>query len=254
MSIRGVGAVIEVECVKLVAQMKTRLVLAVCLIGPFVFAAAMRIQSSLPVDTLFGRAVKESGFAIPLVVLGFAALWALPALTSVVGGDLFSSEDRYNTLKMMLSRSRSRGEVFTGKVITAIGFSVVAIVALTVSSIAAGIVVINASPLIDLSGVLREPHDALGRVVLAWASILPPALAFTGLALMLSVMSRSSVVGVGIPVIVGLTMQLTALVDGPEAVRRLMITSAFGAWHGLFAEPSFYGPLLHGTLVSTAYF
>jgi len=48
-------------------------------------------------------------------------------------------------------------------------------------------------------------------------------------------------------------MQAYAFVDGPEIVRRLMIASAFGAWHGLLAQPPYYGPLVHGTVVSGAY-
>jgi ABC-2 type transport system permease protein len=87
-------------------QFKVRILIATCVVAPFGFAVAMRVQGSLPVDTLFGRAVKDSGFAIPLVVLGFAALWAFPVLTSVVGGDIFSAEDRYGTWKTVLTRSR----------------------------------------------------------------------------------------------------------------------------------------------------
>ena len=52
--------------------------------------------------------VTDSGFAVPLVVLGFAALWVFPVLASIVGGDLFSSEDRYGTWTTVLTRSRSR--------------------------------------------------------------------------------------------------------------------------------------------------
>src|SRR5262245_34378404 len=117
MSLSGVRDVVRVECMKLAAQIKTQLVLGICVVGPFVFAAALPLQSSLPTDTLFGRAVKESGFAVSLVVLGFAALWAVPVLASIVGGDLFSSEDRHGTWKMLLTRSRSRIEVFAGKLI-----------------------------------------------------------------------------------------------------------------------------------------
>ena len=35
--------------------------------------------------------------------------------------------------------------------------------------------------------------------------------------------------------------------------RRLLITYAFGGWHGLLFEPAFYGPLIHGTAVSVIY-
>ena len=253
MSVRGVLTVAGVECSKIKAQLPARVVLAACLVGPFAFAVAMRVQSSLPEDTLFGRSVKESGFAVSLVVLGFAALWVFPVLTSVVGGDLFSAEDRYGTWTTMLTRSRSRGEVFAGKVLAALGFSALTVTALAVSSVAAGWLVIGPRPLIGLSGTLLPPAQALTRVAIAWASVLPPAFGFTALAVLLSVITRSSVAGIGLPVVAGLTMQLYAFVDGPEVVRRLLITSALGAWHGFLTEPPFYGPLVHGTAVSGAY-
>jgi ABC-2 type transport system permease protein len=48
-------------------------------------------------------------------------------------------------------------------------------------------------------------------------------------------------------------MQLYAYVDGSEAIRRLLITSSFGAWHGLLAEHPYCGPLVQGTAVSGIY-
>jgi ABC-2 type transport system permease protein len=252
-SVRGFTAVVSVECAKLAAQMKVRLLIAVCVAAPFVFAAVMRVQSSVPSDTLFGRAVKESGFAVPLVILGFAALWAFPVLASVVGGDLFAAEDRYGTWKTLLTRSRSRAEVFTGKVLTALGFSSIAVAVLALSSVTAGMLIIGRQPLIDLTGVVVPPPQALTRVALAWTSIVPPALGISAVAVLISVATRSSAAGIGLPVVIALTMQLFAFVDGPEVVRRLMITSAFGAWHGLLSEPPYYRPLVHGTIVSGLY-
>jgi ABC-2 type transport system permease protein len=198
--------------------------------------------------------MKESGFATPLVVLGFAALWVFPALTSIVAGDLFSAEDRYRTWTNVLTRSRSRAELFFGKVLTALGFATLAVVVLAASSAMAGILVIGRQPLIDLSGELLQPGPALKHVALAWASVLPPAFGFTALAVLLSVATRSGVAGVGLPVIAGLGMQLYAYVDGPNAVRALLITSAFNAWHGLLTEQPFYRPLIYGTAVSGVYF
>jgi ABC-2 type transport system permease protein len=250
----GVWAVIVVECAKLAAQVKTQLVMAACVLGPFAFAAVIRLQSALPEDTLFGRAVKETGFALPLVVLGFAALWGLPAVAAIVGGDLFSAEDRYGTWATLLTRSRSRREVFAGKVATAVGFSLLMVCALGVSSIAAGALVIGTQPIVDFSGVPLAPASALERVALAWLSVLPPVFGFTAIAVLTSVMARSSVIGIGLPVVVASMMQLSALVDGPEILRRLLITSAFGAWHGLLTEPPYYEPLIHGSIVSVVYF
>jgi len=251
---RGCMSVACVEAVKLLAQIKSRIVFAVCILAPFAFAVAIRLQNSLPEDTLFGRSVKESGFAVSLVVLGFAALWVLPALTSIVGGDVFAAEDRYGTWKTLLTRSRSRAEVFAGKIIVSLAFTALAVAALALSSMASGVLVIGGQPLIDLSGVLLPPSRALGRVALAWISMVPPTLAFTALAVLISVATRSSSAGIGLPVLIALTMQMCAFLDGPEIFRGLLITSAFSAWHGLLAEPPYYRPLVYGTLVSAAYF
>jgi ABC-2 type transport system permease protein len=253
MTVRGVRAVMAAEGSKLGAQLKARLVLLACLAGPFVFALAIRVQSSVPSDTLFGRAVTDSGLAIPLVVLGFAALWALPAVTSVVGGDMFSAEDRYGTWPALLTRSRTRAELFTGKVLTALGFSLLAVVFLAMSSIAAGLLVIGSQPLIGLSGTLFTAREATIRVALAWASVLPAAAAFTAVAVLVSVWTRSSAAGIGLPVVLAMTMQLYALVDGPEMFRRCLITSGFTAWRGLLVEPSYHGPVVDAAIVSGWY-
>jgi ABC-2 type transport system permease protein len=254
MSLQGVHSVVMVETAKLLAQIKVQLLLLSCVVAPLGFAIAMRVQSSLPTDTIFGRAVGDSGPAVPLVVLGFAALWAFPVLTSIVGGDVFAAEDRYGTWSTLLTRSRTRGEIFAGKVVTALAFSILAVAALAISSIAAGALVIGFTPLVDLSGVLLAPRDAFNRVSVSWLSILPPAFGFTALAVLLSVVTRSSAAGIGLPVVIGLGMQLLAFIDGPELARQVLISSAFGAWHGLLVTPAFHGPLIYGAVVSTVYF
>jgi ABC-2 type transport system permease protein len=252
-TLHGVRAVVGVECAKVGAQLKARGVLTVCIAGPFAFVAAMRVQSEMPEDTLFGRALKESGFATPLVILGFAALWVFPVLTAVVGGDVFSAEDRYGTWATALTRSRTRAEVFAGKVVTALGFSTLAVLVLAASSMLAGILVVGRQPLVDLSGALLEPQHALARVALAWLTVLPPAFGFTALAVLISVATRSSAAGIGLPVVAGLAMQLYAYVDGAEMVRRLLIASAFNAWHGLLNQHPYYRPVIHGSIVSAVY-
>jgi ABC-2 type transport system permease protein len=90
-------------------------------------------------------------------------------------------------------------------------------------------------------------------VVLAWMSVLIPTLAFAALAVLVSIATRSSVAGIGLPVLAGLTMQLYSLVDGPESIRQSLITTAFEAWHGLLIEPPAYGALVYGAMASLTY-
>jgi ABC-2 type transport system permease protein len=246
--------VVRVEFSKLTGQFKAWAPLASCVLGPFAFAVCTRVQSATPDDTLFGRWVKASGFAVPLVVLGFAAFWAFPLLTSIVGGDLFSAEDRYGTWPTLLTRSRTRGELFTGKVLAALTYSLLAVSVLAVSSLLAGILVVGQEPLLGLSSTLLPPGRSLALVAAAWVSVLPPALGFTALAVLSSTATRSSAAGVGLPVLLGFVMQLASYLNGPSGLERTLLTPALFAWHGLFTERPYFGPLAYGAATSIVYF
>jgi ABC-2 type transport system permease protein len=252
-SLGGAHRVMRVERKKLLARPLALSVLGACLAGPFVFALVIRTGGDTPDDTLFGRGITRSGFALPLVVLGFAAQLVFPALAAVVGGDIFSSEDRFGTWSTLLTRSRSLVEIFLGKLTVAFAFSCVAVAVLGASSVAAGAAFFGVTPLVSLSGTLLPPDRALLLVALAWASTLLPALAFTALAALVSIVTRSSAAGVGLPVALGLAMQLASLVPAPEGLHRAWMTSAFTAWHGLLAEPRYTGALVTGALVSLGY-
>ncbi len=252
-SARGLRATLAVECAKVAGSGTARATVAVAALAPLAFALAMKAQTTLPDDTLFGRWAAASGFALPLVVLGFAAAWAFPVLASLVGGDVFSAEHRYGTWAALLTRSRSRGEIFIGKVFASLGFSTLSVVVLGLASLVAGAALIGRQPLIGLSGTELPAADALARIVLAWASVVPAVLGFTALALLLSVTTRSGIAGVGLPVLLGLVMELASLLDGADAARPFALTAQFLAWHGLFAEPPFQGPLRQGLVVASVY-
>jgi ABC-2 type transport system permease protein len=254
MSLRGALAVMGVEHAKLRAQMKGWATMAVCLLGPLAFSVAMRVQSAVPEDTLFGRWAKSSGFAVPLVALGFAALWAFPALTSIVGGDLFSAEDRHGTWPTLLTRARTRGELFAGKLLAGLTFSLTTVLVLAISSTAAGVLLIGSQPLLGLSGTLLPAGRSLAMIAWAWASIVPPVFGFTALALLLSAATRSGAAGIGLPVLVGGVMQVSTYVNLPRVVNGALLTPALVAWHGLFTEQPYFGPLTQGILTSSVYF
>ena len=212
-SVRGALTVAAVEFSKLIGQLKIRITLTACIVSPFVFAAAMAVQSALPEDTLFGRSVKDSGFAIPLVILGFAALWVFPALTSVVGGDMFSAEDRYATWATVLTRSRSRAEVFGGKIVDGVRL----LPRRRDVSRRQQPGCWNARHRCSAGGQsVRHPpftRRSAAHCRAGLGSVVPPS-AFTALSLLVSVATRSSAAGIGLPVLIGLAMQGLAFIDG----------------------------------------
>ena len=110
-----VGTVYRWELRKLVAQKRTYLGMGIAVAMPVLFVVALQLQSGSPEDVPFGRYVRESGLAIPLVLLIFGSVWLFPLVTSLVAGDIFASEDHNGTLKTILTRSLDRGQIFAGK-------------------------------------------------------------------------------------------------------------------------------------------
>jgi len=246
----GARQVALLEIAKLGGQLRTTVLLVVCVAAPFALVGALAIQSSTPADTLFGRWVHVSGLAVPLVVLGFAGQWAFPALASVVSADVFGAEDHHGTWKLVLGRSRTRGEVFAGKAIVALGFSLLATGLVIASSLIAGLVAVGGQPLLNLSGSIVEPHHGLWLVAASGLSQLPPVLGLSAVSVVLSVVFRSRIIGLVGPVAIGMLAQLLALTDLPPAVRMLLPAGAFSAWRGLWLDQPLRTPIWTEVVVS----
>lgn len=238
------------ELVKLVSQWRIRLLVLACWIAPALFVAAVSQQSTLPSDTLFGRWMHATGWAGTLVMLGFAGTWALPLLTSVVAGDVFASEDRLGTWRHLLVAVRSPRRIFAAKTLASLTVILLLVAGLAASSTAGGIVAVGNQPLAGLDGHLLSPADAAGKVLLAWICVLAPTLALAAIGLLGSVTLGRSPMGLLLPALVALAMQLAQMMPLPVAVRLALPSYAFIAWNGLFTSPTQLGPLLIGIVVS----
>ncbi|WP_405972484.1 ABC transporter permease [Streptomyces sp. NBC_00988] len=241
------------ELVKLVSQWRIRLLVLACWVAPALFVAGVSGQSTLPSDTLFGRWMHATGWAGPLVMLGFAGSWALPLLTSLVAGDVFAAEDRLGTWRHLLVAVRSPARIFVAKSLASLTVMVVLVAGLAGSSAAGGLVAVGNQPLVGLDGHLLAPGDAAGRVLLAWLCALAPTLALAAIGLLGSVALGRSSMGLLLPVLVALAMQVAQMLPLPVAVRLALPGYAFIAWNGLFTDPAQLAPLLIGVAVSLAW-
>ena len=242
------------ELEKLTAQFRTRLAVAAAMVAPALFAIGLRFATDVPADTLFGRWVGDSGYALPLVVLGFAGSWGFPLLVSLVAGDIFSAEDHYRTWTTILTRAASRGAVFAGKVLAALTYSVVVVLLLALSSVLSGLVSVGHQPLIGVSGNLIGADRAPWLVLGSWASVIPAALSFAGLAVLVSIATRHSLAGILAPAVLGGLLQVVLLVGGVvDPIRPFLLGASFQAWVGNFASPAFDRPMIIGIACSAGY-
>src|SRR2546430_14670931 len=126
------------ELLKLLAQKRTYLGLGASMAVPLVFVIVLTIQKGGPNDIPLGRYIRQTGLATPFVVLFFMSIWAFPLITALIAGDIVSSESHNGTLKTILTRSRERGQIFVGKVLAAVTYTVAAVVAMAVVGTIAG--------------------------------------------------------------------------------------------------------------------
>ena len=238
------------ELTKLLAQWPIRLALLFCWLGPALIVAVISQQSSLPADTLFGRYMSQTGWAGPLVVLSFSCSWILPLLTSLVAGDVFATEDRLGTWRHLLVAVRSPRRIFVAKALASLTIIMLLAVGLAASGIVGGLSAVGNRPLVGLDGHLLAPGHAATLVLLAWASVLAPTLAFAAVGLLGSVALGRSPMGLVIPALLALLLQIAQLLPLPVVVRVALPSYAFIGWRGLFTDPTQTGPLVIGVAVS----
>jgi ABC-2 type transport system permease protein len=241
------------ELIKLLAQWPIRLALLACWLGPALVVAVISQQSSLPSDTVFGRWLSQTGWAGPLVVLAFSCSWVLPLLTSLVAGDVFATEDRLGTWRHLLVAVRSPRRIFAAKALASLTIILLLVAGLAASGIVGGLAAVGNRPLVGLDGHLLEPGQAAGAVLLAWAGVLAPTLAFAAVGLLGSVALGRSPMGLLVPALLALLLQIAQLLPLPVEVRVALPSYAFIAWRGLFTDPVQTGPLLVGVAVSLAW-
>ncbi|MEU8712600.1 ABC transporter permease [Streptomyces sp. NPDC048663] len=241
------------ELMKLISQWRIRLLVCACWIVPALFVVGVGQQSTLPSDTLFGRWMHATGWAGPLVILGFAGTWALPLLTSVVAGDVFASEDRLGTWRHLLVAVRSPARIFVAKSLAALTVILLLVAGLACSSAVGGLLAVGDQPLVGLDGHLLSPGDTALKVLLAWTAALAPTLSLAAIGLLGSVALGRSPVGLLLPPVFALAVSVIQMLPLPVSVRLALPGYAFISWNGLFTSPAQLAPLLTGVAVSLAW-
>ncbi|HEX2895680.1 MAG TPA: ABC transporter permease, partial [Marmoricola sp.] len=238
------------ELTKLLTQWRLRAVLLVCLVAPGGYVAVVSRQASLPTDTVFGRWMHATGWAGSLVVLAFACSWGLPLLTSLVAGDVFAAEDRLGTWRHLLVAVRSARRIFLAKALASLTVILLTVTALCASSIVGGLAAVGGHPLVGLDGHALAPGQAARAVLVAWLCVLAPTVALAAVGLLGSVLLGRSPMGLLLPAVLALAMDLVLMLPVPVALRLSLPTNTFLAWRGLFTAPAHVGALVAGTAVS----
>ena len=249
----GALVVYRWELRKLVSQKRTYLGLGAAIAVPIIFVVALSVQNGQPNDVAFGRYVRESGLAIPLVLLLFGSIWLFPLITALVAGDIIASEHHNGTLKTILTRSRDRGEVFTGKVLATITYTLVVVLLMGLVGVIAGSIAWGFHPLTSLSGTKVSAGHGLLLLLASLAIYALPLAGIAAFALLLSAITQNSAASVVGALMWALLMQLIGVLPGTESFRAYLLGTQFEAWHGFLRVPADWAPVIRAVWVCALY-
>jgi ABC-2 type transport system permease protein len=241
------------EIAKLLAQKRTYLGIGTAIVVPIIFVVVLVLQSGRPNDVPLGRYIRNTGLAVPFVVLFFMSIWGLPLITALVAGDIVASETHNGTLKTILTRSRERGEVFAAKALATATYTLTLVFAMGLIGLVAGSLAWGFHPLTSLSGTKVAPGHGL---VLLLASLAIYALPLAGIAafgVMLSTVTRNSAASVVGALMWALLMQLLGVLPGTESIRPYLLGTQFEAWHGLLRTPADWAPITRALWLCALY-
>lgn len=241
------------ELRKLLAQKRTYLGIGAAVLVPVIFVVALALQHGTPNDVAFGRYVRQSGLAIPLVLLLFGSVWLFPLISALVAGDIIASEHHNGTLKTILTRSLDRGHIFAGKLLTSITYAIVALLAMGATAVIAGTIKSGFHPLVSLSGTHVSAPRSLGLVAASFAIYLLPLIAIACFGLFLSALTQNSAAAVVGTLMYALLMQLLGILPGLGAIQPYLLTTQFQAWQGFLRVPTDWAPIIRAAWLSMLY-
>jgi ABC-2 type transport system permease protein len=238
---------------KLLAQKRTYLGLVTAMLVPIVFVVVLVVQTGGPNDVPLGRYIRDTGLAVPFVVLFFMSIWGLPLITSLVAGDIVASESHNGTLKTILTRSRERGEVFAGKALATATYTLAVVFAMGITGLVAGSIAWGFHPLTSLSGTKVSASHGFGLLLLSLLVYTLPLAGIAAFGLLLSTITRNSAASVVGALMWALLMQLLGVLPGTEAIRPYLLGTQFEAWHGFLRVPADWVPVERALWVCALY-
>ena len=226
------------EVRKLARQKRTwaGLVAAVLYALAFVIALSVKKHAGIPPDIPLAKQVTRSGAVLPLALLAFATFFGAPVISSLVAGDIVSSEDANNTLKMILTRSTGRGAIYTAKGMAAGTYGVALIAVLLLTSVIASSISWGLNGVTLLDGRAVSGGHALALDILAYLTFLMPLAVLVAVAFFLSTVTRNSAAAIVGTVIFALAFQGVAALPGMTGAKPYLLPQQFDAWEALFGK------------------
>jgi ABC-2 type transport system permease protein len=189
----------------------------------------------------------------------------VPLLCALVAGDIVAAEDGNQTLKTVVTRSTSRGQLLRAKMLATATYVLVLLVSFGLSGTVIGIVANGAEPVplggvpLGTTGFTLGAHEIgvgamLGRLAICIGIYAAPLLAVSSWGFLISTVSRSSPAAIVGMLVFSFANQIIGFLPNiPPAVTRWLLTDQFRAWQGALGTRVDTGAIWHALLVSALF-
>ena len=279
---------ITVELFKLVRRVRTWFTIGLICALPLVVAIFIAVTHLAPPPgqgSAFLSAVLNDGQLYPAAALALVLPVFLPVAVAVVAGESIAGEASAGTLRYLLARPVGRTRLLVSKLISVTTFTLVAVVAVTVTSYATGVLILGPSraaavgtspgglsgsiapgaggaptaglqagaAITSLSGTPLTTLELVERVLGAMAFITVSMLGVAAIAIFLSTLTDSAL-GAALGALATLVAsEVLVTLDAASAVQPYLPTRYWLAWIDFFRQPIFWRDIQRGFGIQAVY-
>ena len=279
---------IAVELFKLVRRLRTWLSVALICALPLLVAIFIAVTHLAPPPgqgSAFLSAVLDNGQLYPAAALALVLPVFLPVAVAVVAGDSVAGEASAGTLRYLLARPVGRTRLLVAKLISVITFVLLAVIAVTVTSYATGVLILGPSraaavgtapgglsgsiapggggaptaglqtggAVTSLSGAPLTTIELGERVLGAVAFITVSMLGVAAIALFLSTITNSALGAALGSLAVLVASEVLVTLNAATAVQPYLPTRYWLAWIDFFRQPIFWRDIQRGFAIQAVY-
>lgn len=261
---------IRVELVKLARRPRSWVAIALLCLLPILVAVFVAVTHVVPPPgqgpTLLST-VLSNGELFPAAALAIVLPIFLPVAVAVVAGDAIAGEASSGMLRYLLSRPVGRTRLLVAKLISVVAYVLLAVIAVAVTSYAAGRILFGDKPVAltpggiatsnivanSLSGTAMTPLDVALRTAGAVAFIAVSMLGVGAIALFLSTLTDSSLAAALGALAVLVASEVLVTLNAASAVSPYLPTEYWLSWVDFFRQPILWRDIDHGFAIQGVY-
>jgi ABC-2 type transport system permease protein len=262
--------VIRVELVKLARRPRSWVAIGLLCLLPILVAVFVAVTHVVPPPgqgpTLLST-VLSNGELFPAAALAIVLPIFLPVAVAVVAGDAIAGEASSGMLRYLLARPVGRTRLLVAKLISVIAYVLLAVIAVAVTSYAAGRILFGDKPVAltpggiatsnivanSLSGTAMTPLDVVLRTAGAVAFIAVSMLGVGAIALFLSTLTDSALAAALGALAVLVASEVLVTLNAANAVSPYLPTEYWLSWVDFFRQPILWRDIDHGFAIQGVY-